>query len=133
MVPAYLIPLTAFPINENGKLDKRSLPQPEDMPGISIDYIPASTEIDRQIIAIWEEVLERGNIGMKDNFFDLGGNSLKATRVISKIHEAFGVKIDLKNLFIDPTAEHLSNYVETIQWMGSTSEVSVEGESEITF
>ena len=59
---------------------------------------------------------------IKDNFFDLGGHSLKATRVLSKIHEEFGIKIDLKNLFIDPTVEHLSNYIETMQWMESQNE-----------
>jgi acyl carrier protein len=78
-------------------------------------------------------VLEKNNIGIKDNFFDLGGHSLKAIRVISKIHEVFGIKIDLKDLFVDPTIEHLANYIATIQWMDNKNEVFAEGEDEIIF
>jgi amino acid adenylation domain-containing protein len=133
MVPSYLILLPAFPLNSNGKLDKTALPRPEEATERQSEYIPPRNDVDRQIIAIWEEVLERSGIGVRDNFFDLGGHSLKATRVISRIHEMYGIKIDLKNLFIDPTVEHLSNYVETVQWMEKGSEVAVEGEDEIVF
>jgi amino acid adenylation domain-containing protein len=133
MVPSYLISLPAFPLNSNGKLDKAALPRPEEATDRQSEYIPPRNDVDRQIVAIWEEVLERSGIGIRDNFFDLGGHSLKATRVISRIHEMYGIKIDLKNLFIDPTVEHLSNYVETVQWMEKGSEVAVEGEDEIVF
>ncbi|MCB2407701.1 non-ribosomal peptide synthetase [Hymenobacter lucidus] len=131
MVPAFLIAVPAFPLNSNGKLDKTALPKPEEAAQSLAEPVPYRNDIDQQIITIWEEVLERNNIGIQDNFFDLGGHSLKATRVISRIHEVYGVKIDLKNLFIDPTIEHLSNYVEMVKWMEAGSEVVVEGEDEI--
>ncbi|MGO4295011.1 amino acid adenylation domain-containing protein [Chitinophaga sp. RAB17] len=133
MVPAHLIPLPAFPLNSNGKLDKTALPQPQVLSGKLSGYMPARNDIDQQVIAIWETILDKDNIGIKDNFFDLGGHSLKATRVISRIHELFGVKIDLQHLFVDPTVEHLANYIETIRWMDSKNEVPVEGEDELIF
>lgn len=126
MIPTYFIELEDWPLTSNGKLDKKALPKPEESMLQKTEYVEARNDIDQQIISIWEEVLERAPIGIRDNFFDLGGHSLKATRVLSKIQEAFGVKIDLKNLFIDPTIEHLSNYVDTIQWMDGSEEAAVE-------
>jgi amino acid adenylation domain-containing protein len=133
MIPAYFIALPAFPLNKNGKLDKDALPAPTANTMRHIPFTDCRNEVDQQIVAIWKSVLEIEHIGIRDNFFDLGGHSLKATRVISKIHEAFGIKIDLKNLFIDPTVEHLSNYIETIRWMDKTSEVLADGEDEMIF
>jgi len=133
MVPSYLVPLPAFPLNKNGKLDRPALPLPQQAAVSQAAYVPCRNELDRQIAAIWEAVLEREQIGIKDNFFDLGGHSLKATRVISRIHETFGIRIDLKHLFIDPTIEHLANYIETMQWMEKRSEVLTEGEDELIF
>ena len=117
MVPAYLVPLEKFPITSNGKLDKIALPLPQQIQARQTDYVAPRNETDRTIIQIWEDVLEKEKIGIKDNFFDLGGHSLKATRVISRIQETFGVKVDMKNLFIDPTVEHLSDFVETLTWI----------------
>ncbi len=121
MVPGYLVALEKFPLTSNGKLDKNALPLPQDVAGGFAEYVPPRNEIDERIIVIWQDILEREKIGIRDNFFDMGGHSLKATRVISKIQEAYGVKVDLKNLFIDPTVEHLSDYVETLVWMESQS------------
>ena len=127
MIPSYFIELKEFPLTSNGKLDKKALPLPSESSASKTVFTPTRNSVDESIVKIWIQVLERENIGIKDNFFDLGGHSLKATRVLSKIHEEFGIKIDLKNLFIDPTVEHLSNYIETMQWMESKNdEVNVE-------
>ncbi|RLJ72741.1 non-ribosomal peptide synthetase [Pedobacter alluvionis] len=133
MIPAYLVNLPAFPINQNGKLDKKALPNPELTKSNLVEYTPARNDFDLRITAIWEEVLRKEKIGIKDNFFDLGGNSLKATRVLSRIHEVFGVKVDLKNLFTEATIAHLSDYVETVQWMETENESIVDGDNEIIF
>ena len=133
MIPTHFVVLDDFPRTSNGKLDKSALPE---LGGSGdervIEYIAPRNEIDKKIVAIWEDVLKVDGIGIKDNFFDLGGHSLKATRLISKIQEEFGVKIDLKNLFIEPTVEHLSGFVETLQWMDDSSNDVVEsGEDEL--
>ncbi|OQP45854.1 hypothetical protein A4H97_31925 [Niastella yeongjuensis] len=133
MVPSYLIPLESFPLNSNGKLDKNALPRPQDTINENILAVPVRNDTDQLILSIWENILERKGIGIKDNFFDLGGHSLKATRVVSKIHETMGVKIDLKALFIEPTVEHLSNYVDTIRWMENKRELTADNQDEIIF
>jgi amino acid adenylation domain-containing protein len=119
MIPSHYISLSEFPMTSNGKLDKEALPSVSESSAPALVYVAPENEIQEKIVAIWIEVLDKENIGIKDNFFDLGGHSLKATRVISKIQELYGIKIDLGTLFIDPTVEHLSKYVETMLWMES--------------
>jgi acyl-coenzyme A synthetase/AMP-(fatty) acid ligase/acyl carrier protein len=133
MVPAHLIALPAFPLNRNGKLDKSALPKPQEISTTGAGYVAARNDIDAQVMAIWEDILEKKNIGIRDNFFDLGGHSLKATRVISRIHEMFGIKIDLQELFTDPTIEHLTDYIETIRWMDNKDPIPAEGADELFF
>lgn len=133
MVPSFIIPLDSLPLNNNGKLDKDALPGPEQIPEDQPVQVPLRNATDQQLLTIWEAVLEKKGISIKDNFFDLGGHSLKATRVVSKIHEIFGVKIDLKTLFIEPTIEHISDYIETVRWMEENKETITENQGEIIF
>jgi len=126
MVPGYFIALNTFPLTSNGKLDKKALPAISDVASSSNEYVAPRNEIDSSLVAIWEDILTREQIGIRDNFFDLGGHSLKATRVLTRIQEEFGVKIDLKNLFIDPTIEHLSDYIDTVQWMENQENETVD-------
>jgi amino acid adenylation domain-containing protein len=124
MIPNQFILMEEFPMTSNGKLDKKSLPNPTSDSTSRTKYVPPRNNIDRQIIEIWRDVLEQEKIGIQDNFFDLGGHSLKATRVISKIQVQFDVKIDLKNLFASPVVESLSDYVETLSWMNKSEEAN---------
>ncbi|HVI44928.1 MAG TPA: non-ribosomal peptide synthetase, partial [Chitinophaga sp.] len=133
MVPDYWIKLETIPLNSNGKVDKKALPREGISAQRQTEYVPCRNAIDEQLVAIWEEVLGCGNIGIRDNFMDLGGHSLKATRVISRIQEVYGVRIDLKHLFIEPTVEHLSDYIDTMMWMGNPQETSISGQNEIIF
>jgi acyl carrier protein len=96
-----------------------------------IAAVAARDEIDEALIAIWEAILERNNIGIEDNFFDLGGHSLKATRVISKITEQYGIRIDLQFFFQAPTIENLSNYIRSARNMQNTLEVAAGEEDEL--
>ncbi|HAP62887.1 MAG TPA: non-ribosomal peptide synthetase, partial [Cytophagales bacterium] len=120
MVPSYFVSLQEWPLTSNGKLDKKALPEPEST--AQNNYVAPTNDVEARVVAIWEEVLEQSPIGIQDNFFDLGGHSLKATRVLTRIMEEFGVKIDLKNLFIDPTIEHLSQYINTLLWVEAGKE-----------
>ncbi|MEN5057174.1 amino acid adenylation domain-containing protein [Sphingobacterium kitahiroshimense] len=131
MVPTYLIEMIEFPLNRNGKVDKTALPGPEIVERTRLPIVPGRNQIDMDLIDIWKGILAKEEIGIQDNFFDLGGHSLKATRVISKIYEKYGVKMDLKNLFIDPTIEHLSNYIETVRWMADENEVTEDSDEMI--
>jgi len=129
MIPSYIISIDEIPLTINGKLDKKALFEFNGLQNNIKEYLPPRNPIDEAILAIWMEVLNREKIGINDNFFDLGGHSLKATKVLSKIQQTFKIKIDLKNLFINPTIEHLSNYIETLTWMEKQS-LNMESEQD---
>ncbi|MFC0716122.1 condensation domain-containing protein, partial [Cellulomonas biazotea] len=100
MVPGHYVQLEALPLTANGKVDKKRLPSPagQELSGGTV-YEGARNETEARLIGIWEEVLGRNGIGIHDNFFDLGGHSLKATRLAGHIHKEFGVKVSLRDLF----------------------------------
>ncbi|MCW3466344.1 non-ribosomal peptide synthetase [Chitinophaga nivalis] len=106
MIPAYFMQLEQLPLTPNGKTDRHNLPDPVGTAVLSaVTYIAPRNATEQQLAAIWTEVLSRTDIGVKDNFFDLGGHSLKATRLAGRIYQAFEVKLALKELFINPVLE----------------------------
>ncbi len=124
MVPAHFVQLDALPLNANGKVDKQQLPDPLGSGVASgTEYIAPRNETEERLVAIWEEILDRSNIGVKDNFFDLGGHSLRATRLAAQMHKTFQVHIELKDLFATPVLEDQANLVEQAQ---KTVFVSIE-------
>ncbi|TGE12802.1 non-ribosomal peptide synthetase [Hymenobacter elongatus] len=134
LVPASLIRLDAFPLTSQGTINQAALPKPHDANDEPLTaYVAPRNDVDARLVIIWQNILETESIGIKDNFFDLGGHSLKATRVLSKIHEEFGVKIDLKNLFVEPTIEHLSNYIDAVSWMETETVGAEQDEAELIF
>jgi acyl carrier protein len=131
MIPTYFVQLNKIPLSSNGKMDKKSLPDPVSAAiKINKEYIPPGSETELQLVKIWQEVLDRKKIGIKDNFFDLGGHSLKAIRIISKIHECFNIKISINVFFQEPTVEGLAIYLEAVSSIGDTN---VETPEELIF
>jgi acyl carrier protein len=108
MVPAFYVVLDELPLTANGKVDTKSLPDPEGATGTAGQYIAPRNETEEQLVEIWQEVLNREQIGIKDNFFDIGGHSLLATQVVSRIREQFNVELALSVLFEDPTVEGIA-------------------------
>jgi amino acid adenylation domain-containing protein/non-ribosomal peptide synthase protein (TIGR01720 family) len=112
MVPAYFLVLDRLPLNSNGKLDRRSLPDPAEQSLFSeTKVVRPNTTTERILADIWQAVLGIGNIGIQDNFFDLGGHSLKAIQILSRIHQDFDCKLALKDLFRFPTIESLAKRI----------------------
>jgi acyl carrier protein len=108
--------LEALPRNSNGKVDKKALPDPEGL-GIhsGVAYEAPRNELEKQMVKIWEELLGKAQIGIRDNFFNLGGHSLKAIQLISRINATFSVRINIVSLFTDPTIESLCEQIHFIQ------------------
>ncbi|MCP4156487.1 MAG: AMP-binding protein, partial [bacterium] len=99
MIPGNYVYLDNLPLTPNGKLDRKALPRPQsDRTG---DYIAPRDHIEETMANIWAEVLEmeKETISIHDNFFQLGGHSLKAVILVSKIHRAFNVKVPLAEIF----------------------------------
>ena len=104
MIPAVFVRLDKIPLTTNGKVDRRALPQPEDKrPEISTRYAGPRNDSEYSVVQIWQEVLDVRPIGIHDNFFDLGGHSLAATRVVSRVFEQYQLAISLQSLFQSPT------------------------------
>jgi hypothetical protein len=108
MIPSAFVFLNSLP-QTNGKVDRRSLPRPERArPDLEQPCFPPRTEIDRRLKAIWEEVLDIHSIGIYDNFFDLGGHSLAASRVVSQVIKTFQLELSLPALFRAPTIAEMA-------------------------
>ncbi|MCP4350754.1 MAG: amino acid adenylation domain-containing protein [Desulfobacterales bacterium] len=115
MIPAYFMILDALPLTINGKIDKKALPSPDSSgsrSGISTDYVQPRNPLEEKLAEIWESVLEREKIGINDNFFDLGGHSIKATKLASRIHKQLKAEIRLREIFESPTVAGLAEIVE---------------------
>jgi amino acid adenylation domain-containing protein len=108
MLPAAFVPLERLPLTVNGKVDRRALPKPELTPvSIPSSALPHD-ELQAQLIAIWQSVLGKKAIGIRDNFFEMGGHSLLAARLMHRIGQALGTTLPLAVLFQAPTIEKLS-------------------------
>ncbi|MFC4634989.1 amino acid adenylation domain-containing protein [Dokdonia ponticola] len=103
MLPNYYVELAEIPLTSNGKTDKKALPSIQSKDRIKNTYVAPITTIERQLVAIWQEVLGIEKIGLMDNFFELGGHSLKMTLVVNKIKSRLGYDITVKDMFLNPT------------------------------
>ena len=115
MVPSRIIKLDRLPYTPSGKLNRKALKEPDDDTLRNIEITAPSNDIEAKLIHIWSEVLGVGNIGVGDNFFNLGGHSLKATVLISRVHKEFEVEIPLKEIFRSPTIKGLASYIMSAQ------------------
>ncbi len=118
-VPSYMIPedfhfLSKLPLTPTGKVDRQALPTAEE-PVEDAAYEAPKRESEELLVGIWEELLERDKIGIHDDFFLLGGHSLMATRMISRIRNIFHVELPITELFDFPTPEKLVDRIEAIR------------------
>jgi len=100
MVPEVFVTLEHLPQLSNGKIDRKSLPLPGiQRPDLGYPVVPPATSEEKMMIRVWEEILGLEGIGMEDNFFDLGGNSLKANAIVLELQGMAGVSIQIKSVF----------------------------------
>jgi amino acid adenylation domain-containing protein len=112
MVPAALVTLPALPLTLNGKVDLGQLPAPDRArPVLASAYSAPRSELERRITAAWQEELKVEAVGVDDNFFDLGGHSLRMAKVHARLKEALGREISLIELFQFPTVSSLARHL----------------------
>jgi amino acid adenylation domain-containing protein len=125
MIPVHYVQLEKMPLTPNGKIDKKILPLPADW-RIEKDsgYVGPRNDIEENLVAIWSELLETQieKIGVKDNFFKLGGHSLAVIRILLRIYEQFDVQVDLSSFFTEPTIEALAIEIENVNWLRESEE-----------
>jgi amino acid adenylation domain-containing protein len=113
MVPSAFVMLDELPLTISGKVDRRALPVPgHGRAGLQEEYVAPSNSVEDLLAGIWTQVLGVAQIGVHDNFFQLGGHSLKATQVVSRLRPTFDVEIPLSILLEAPTVAGLARHVE---------------------
>ncbi len=121
MVPSAIVRMDSFPLTPNGKIDRRALPAPADgvHPNPKEPVAPRDG-VELQLVAVWEQVLGISQVGVRDNFFDLGGYSLLALRMFSAIEQIFGTRLPMAMLFQAPTIEQLADVLRnggcSVRW-----------------
>lgn|GEM_PF-1422032 len=113
MVPAYFTQLDHIPLSSNGKVDKKKLPSPAGIMRNSVVIAPKDN-IDISVLKICSEVLKNESISLADNFFETGGNSLSAVRVISRIQKEFNVELPLKEIFYNPVLISIADNIRNL-------------------
>ncbi|SFJ94470.1 non-ribosomal peptide synthetase, partial [Thermoflavimicrobium dichotomicum] len=108
MMPATFIQLEQMPLTSNGKIDRKSLPEPDQSLHTGTNYEGPRNQVEQQMVEIWQELLGVEPIGIQDNYFDLGGDSIKAIRLISRLKN-LGLNIQIGDLYRYPTIGELSD------------------------
>jgi acyl carrier protein len=112
MVPGVYVVVEEFPLTPNGKVDRKRLPAPEDrLRERSAPALAPRNQTEQRVAAIWSELLETEAVGMRENFFDLGGHSLLLIRVHARLRDEFAADIRVTDLFRFPTVEALAAHL----------------------
>jgi amino acid adenylation domain-containing protein len=112
MVPSAFVTLDALPLTPNGKVDRQALPAPEANGESGTPFVAPHTLTETRLAEIWREVLGVERVGVHDNFFQLGGHSLNATQVSSRVLVAFQIELPLRDLFDFPTVAELAEKID---------------------
>ena len=109
MIPSHFTILDTLPLTAHGKVDRQALPSPDETrPDLEQSFVAPSTPVETALAEIWAQVLNINRVGIHDNFFDLGGHSLSATQVISRVRSTLNIDLPLQNLFQEPTIAGLA-------------------------
>ncbi|MEH2114380.1 amino acid adenylation domain-containing protein [Nostoc sp.] len=119
MIPSAIATLKSLPLTTNGKIDRRALPEPEARTGIESSLVAPRTPIEEKLTQIWEQVLRVEQIGIHDNYFELGGDSILSIQIISRAKVA-GIELTIKQLFANQTIAQLATVA------GTTKALSIE-------
>jgi amino acid adenylation domain-containing protein/thioester reductase-like protein len=127
MLPSVFVTLDAMPLTPNEKVDRRALPAPpQTRPDLEATYVAPRNPLEEELAQLCAGVLSLERVGIHDNFFDLGGNSLLATRLIFQVRERFEVQVLLRSLFEEPTVAGLARAIEVGQQGGLFTSITLE-------
>ena len=130
MIPSAFVLMEKFPLNANGKIDRQAFPDVT-RENLSPVHMPAKpqTDTERELAAIWAELLDLESVGVDEDFFDLGGHSLLAIRAVSRAREKFEVNMSLRNLLESPTVAGLARVIDGLSWLARSKMPAQSGGS----
>lgn len=111
MIPSYFVQLDKIPLTTNGKVNRKALPKIAACDCSEAQYEEPANEIEAQLTEIWKEILDKDRIGVNDNFFDIGGHSLRATILVSRIRSKNHVNVPIQEIFKRTTIRKLAEYI----------------------
>jgi amino acid adenylation domain-containing protein len=120
MIPSAFVVLDALPLTAHGKVDRKALPMPESPRSDAEAFVGPRTPVEEKLAAIWSEILGVERIGARDDFFLLGGHSLSATRILSRVRDSLGVNLSLAVVFETPTVQGMAAAVSAAEPSGPT-------------
>ncbi|MBI9089225.1 MAG: amino acid adenylation domain-containing protein [Desulfobacterium sp.] len=103
MLPAYYLSMDELPLNLNGKVNRKALPKPEELLYADTVVVAPANGVEKKLVAIWQEILGLHKVSVESPFFEIGGHSLKAVQIVSRVYKVFNVEIRLKDFFDHPT------------------------------
>ena len=112
MIPQHIIPLSAFPMTSNGKIDRKNLPKPVSLIEQDTRQKSGHTRLETLLLEIWQDIIGIDHIGVDDNFFEIGGHSILSVRIFAEIYNLTGVNLPLAEIFKSPTVRDLSKVIE---------------------
>ncbi|UZW60124.1 non-ribosomal peptide synthetase [Lysobacter enzymogenes] len=122
LLPSAYVRLEAMPLNRNGKIDRRALPEPSEELLEQRPLVEPSTDTERAVLAVWREVLGRERISADDDFFAIGGDSLMTLPLVFKLHAALAVEVPLATVFAAPTLAALARRIDELRAGGGEDE-----------
>ncbi|WP_164018688.1 non-ribosomal peptide synthetase [Pyxidicoccus trucidator] len=135
-LPAYMVPtafvlLDALPLNPNGKVDRKALPAPEATPQRPDEgFVPPRNPVEERLATLWAQVLRRERVGVQDNFFDLGGDSILSVQIVARATQA-GLRLTARQMFAHQTIAELAAVVGSAPVAAAEPEL-VTGEVPLT-
>lgn len=114
MIPAYFVYMEKMPLTPNGKIDRKALPEPDrsgSHPGTPGNFVAPATDNEKIIARLWKEILQLEEVGIHDNFFDLGGNSMNVIQLNWKLKETFGKEIPIALMFRNLSIRFIDRYL----------------------
>src|SRR6185295_2041789 len=113
MIPSIFVSLPAIQLTSNGKVDRRALPAPDQArPSLRENYLAPRNELERVLASMWCETLSIEQVGVRDNFFDLGGDSIRGAIFINQLQEQLGEIVHVVVIFTMPSVEQLAQYLD---------------------
>ncbi|PEU19965.1 non-ribosomal peptide synthetase, partial [Bacillus wiedmannii] len=113
MIPAFFVRLDKMPLTANGKVDRKALPEPNLSVIVGVEYEAPRNEVEEKLVSIWKDILGVEKIGINHHFFEIGGHSLKATMMISRIHKELMVEMPLRQIFQTPTIKGIGEFINS--------------------